>query len=150
MRRSLSGNDVLTLNSRVFADVIDGDFATLTFDNEVAVVKTGKNGNAIYSQNATGRQATLVLRILRASPDDKFLNNLYNLQKAQQESFVAVTGEFIKKIGDTLGNVQSDSYLLSGGIFTKEIDAKMNVEGDTEQSVSIYTLMFSDAVRVIS
>lgn len=151
MRKTLSGDDVISINDRIFTDLADGDFAMLSFENEVATVTTGKNGNSIYSLNTTGRQGLLTLRLLRASADDKYLNNLYNQQqKANFGGFVLMTGEFIKKVGDGQGNISNDTYILSGGIFKKEVDVKSNVEGDTEQSVSIYEIEFSNAPRVIS
>jgi hypothetical protein len=147
---ALSGNDVVNINNRVFADVADGDFANLTFPNEIATVKTGKNGNSIYALNATGKQADLALRVIRGSADDKFLNNLMAQQEANFSGFVLMIGEFIKKIGDGLGNIQSDTYIMSGGIFTKKIEAKSNAEGDTEQSVAIYMLRFANAPRTLT
>lgn len=147
---SLTGNDVQIINNRVLTDLADGDCAVLTFPNDIATLKTGKNNNTIYAINQTGRQVELSLRLIRGSADDKFLNNLMAQQNGNFAGFVLLTGEFIKKIGDGEGNIQSDTYILSGGIFKKQIDAKNNVEADTEQSVSIYTLMFANSPRVIS
>ena len=84
------------------------------------------------------------------SADDKFLNNLLAQQQANFASTILMIGEFIKKLGDGAGNIQSDSYITSGGVFTKQAEAKMNVEGDTEQSIAIYTVKFSNAPRVIT
>jgi hypothetical protein len=55
----------------------------------------------------------------------------------------------IKRIGDGKGNVTSDTYIMSDGIFTKEIEAKSNVEGDTAQSVSVYIIKFANSPRAI-
>lgn len=150
MIASLSGNDTITINGRVFADFADGDVGALTFPNELAVLKTGKNGNTVYALNETGRQADLTLRVIRGSSDDRFLNGLLAQQKANFAGFVLMNGEFIKKIGDGKGNIASDTYITSGGIFSKQVEAKSNVEGDTEQSLSIYNLKFSNAPRVIA
>lgn len=146
---AMSGQDSLMLNNRVLADFADGDVAHLTFPNDIAGVKTGKNGNSIYSFNASGKQCELKLRVLRGSDDDKFLNNLKAQQDGNFPGFALMLGEFTKKIGDGTGNIIGDKYIMGGGIFTKHVEAKSNAEGDTEQSVSVYTIKFSNAPRVI-
>ena len=128
---AMSGSDVVQINNRVFADLADGDFANLTFPNEIGNVKTGKNGNSIYSFNATGLQCDFVLRLIRGSADDKFMNNLLSQQNSNFAGFILMLGEFIKKMGDGLGNISNDTYIMSGGIFTKSVEARGNAEGDS-------------------
>lgn len=147
---AMSGSDTLKINNRIIADLADGNCIELTFPNEIASVKTGKNGNSIYGLNESGKQADLVVRVIRGSADDKFLNNLLAQQKANFAGTVLMIGEFVKKIGDGSGNVSSDTFITSGGVFTKQPEAKSNVEGDTEQSVTIYNIKFSNAPRVIT
>ena len=69
--------------------------------------------------------------------------------QANFAGFILMTGEFIKKIGDGTGNITNDTYVMAGGIFTKQVEGKSSVEGDTEQSVSIYTLNYSNSPRAI-
>ncbi len=147
---ALSGADTISINNHIFADLADGNAVELTFPNEIANVKTGKNGNSLYGLNESGRQSELKIRVLRASADDKFLNNLLAQQQNNFSGFPLMIGNFVKKIGDGKGNVTSDTYITSGGVFTKQVEAKMNVEGDTEQSVSIYTMKFSNTPRAIT
>lgn len=149
---ALSGNDTVTINNTLLVGQADGNVAELTFPNEIANVKTGKNGNSIYGLNETGRQCELKVRVIRFSADDKFLNGLLALQTTPGgfASFPLMIGQFTKLIGDGAGNVGNDIYILSGGIFTKHVEAKSNVEGDTEQSVSIYMMKFSNAPRALS
>lgn len=149
MTIALSGADTATLNNRIFADLADGNCIELTFPNDIANVKTGKDGNSIYGLNETGKQCEMKMRLIRGSPDDKFMNNLLAQQQGGFASFPLMQGQFIKKIGDGQGNVTSDTYIVSGGIFTKIPEAKTNVEGEAEQSVSVYTMKFSNAPRVI-
>lgn len=147
---ALSGNDTLVLNNRAFADFADGDAAMITFPNQIAEVKTGKNGNALFALNSSGRQAELKLRLIRGAADDKFLNGLMAAQDSNFEGTVLMIGQFVKKLGDGAGNVGQDTYIVSGGVFVKRIEVKMNVEGDTNQSVSEYNIKFSQAARVIT
>lgn len=146
---SMTGNDTLKINNRIFSDFADGDVANLEFPNDIASVKTGKNGNSIYALNTTGQQADFTIRTIRGSDDDKFLNQLISQQNSNFAGFPLMQGEFTKRIGDGLGTVTNDTYILGGGIFTKFVAAKSNVEGDTEQSISMYHMKFSNAPRVI-
>lgn len=147
---ALSGDDTVNLNNRVFSNFADGTCVDLTFPNDIANVKTGKDGNAIYGLNESGKQCEVKLRVIRGSSDDKFLNNLLAQQQANFSGTVLLIGQFIKKLGDGAGNITSDTYIMSGGVFTKIPEAKTNVEGETEQSVVIYTIKFSNAPRVLT
>lgn len=147
---ALSGNDTLSLNNQVLVDFADGNCAELTFPNDIANVKTGKNGNSIYGLNESGKQAELKIKVLRASADDKFLNNLLQQQQNNFAGTVLLIGQFIKKIGDGLGNITSDTYVTSGGVFVKIPEAKTNVEGETDQSTVTYTIRFANSPRAIT
>jgi hypothetical protein len=149
---ALSGNDTININNQVLVGLADANAVEITFPNEIANVKIGKNGNAIYGLNTTGQQSECKIRVLRGSADDKFLNNLWTQQQNNFSGTVLLLGQFIKKIGDGQGNITSDTYIMSGGVFTKGIDAKTNVEGDVDQSVSVYTIKFanSPAIRVLT
>jgi hypothetical protein len=147
---AMSGSDTLSINNHVFADFADATVAELTFPNDIAAVKTGKNGNSIYGLNETGRNAELKIRVLRGSADDKFLNGLLAQQQNNFAGFPLMIGQFIKKIGDGQGNITSDTYVCSGGVFTKYPAGKTNVEGETDQSVAEYTIKFANAPRAIT
>lgn len=147
---ALSGSDTIQVNNHVFADLADGNCVELTFPNDIASVKTGKNGNSIYGLNESGKQCDVKMRVVRASADDKFLNGLLSQQQNNFAGFPLMIGQFIKKIGDGQGNITSDTYVMSGGVFSKQVEGKTNVEGDSEQSVAIYTLRFSNAPRAIT
>ena len=149
MIASLTGKDTISINGRILNDFGDGDTCHLTFPNDLMVVKTGKNGNSIYALNAPGQQAEVVLRLLRGSSDDKFMNGLLADMKNSPPLFVLMSGTFVKNIGDGLGGVTSDTYIVSGGIFKKQTEAKENMDGDTEQAISIYTMVFSNSPRTI-
>lgn len=149
MVTSLTGKDTIKINDRILNDFADGDIVNLTFPSDLMAVKTGKNGNSIYAFNYTGQQCEVVLRVIRGSNDDKYLNHLLALMKNDPAAFSLMVGEFIKNVGDGAGNITSDIYILSGGVFKKQSEAKENADGDTEQSVTIYTMMFSNAPRTI-
>jgi hypothetical protein len=147
---AISGNDTVKINGRLLTDFADGDVGALTFPNEVMGVKTGKNGNSMFALNNTGRQADEVLRLIRGSPDDKFLQSILTQMLNNPTGFVLLTGELIKVIGDGAGNIINDTYILSSGVISKQVEAKSNAEGDTTQSVAEYHLKFANAPRVIA
>lgn len=146
---SMTGNDSLIIDNTLIDDLADGDSFDLTFPDDIATVTIGKDGNAIFSKNESGNRAEGVIRVLRGSPKDKYLNQKLNLQQQNFAGTVLMNGEFIKKVGNGQGLVTSDTYLLQGGLFTKYVPGKTNSTGDAETSISIYTVQFAKAGRVI-
>lgn len=146
---SITGVDTLTINDRILSDFADGAVSEFTFPNDLVTMKTGKNGNTIYANNATGQQCEATLRIVRGSPDDKFLNALLLSQIGNFSAFTLMTGTFVKNVGDGNGNIIQDTYVLSGGMFRKPPEAMENVDGEISQSVAIYNLIFSKAPRAL-
>jgi len=147
---SLTGADTAVLAGINLVDVADGDWFTLTYPNMLAEVKTGKNGNSLFASNATGLQAEATLRLIRGSADDKAMDAILQQQLQDFASFELLVGQFVKRIGDGAGSVSPDQYIANGGIFTHNVDAKANAEGDTEQSVSVYRFKFANVQRVLS
>jgi hypothetical protein len=155
---SLTGKDVISIGStltsgaslRVLNDLADGDTATLDLPNDVSAVKIGKNGNSLYAYNSTGKSCDVQLRVILGSADDKFLNAEYNRYVNDPASYTLLSGEFLKKVGDGLGNANSIIYKLGGGIIKRLPTVKENVEGDTEQAVAIWPISFANTDRAIS
>lgn len=152
---SLTGKDTISLGSRglalrIFNDLADGDTGNLDFPNNLVESKTGKNGNTIYAFNSTGKVSLLTIRVLRGSPDDKYLNSEMNRYLQDPAAYTLIDGEFVKRIGNGLGEVTNDVYRMSGGIIQKFPVVKENVEGDVEQSVSIWSVQFANNSRSLS
>jgi hypothetical protein len=150
MSVSLTGNDTIIIAARVFRDLADGNVGMIEFPNNLVEVKNGKNGNRIYALNAQGGIANLTLRLIRGSSDDKYLNSRLAEYRNDPASFILMDGEFVKRVGDGQGNVTSDVYRLDGGIIQKVPGVKDNVEGDTEQAVSIWNITFGNTNRAMS
>ena len=155
MSVALTGKDTIAIGSRglaprIFADLADGDTGVLDFPNNLVEAKTGKNGNTIYAFNSTGVVGTMTLRVLRGSADDKYLNGEMNRYKLDPAAYTLIDGEIVKRVGDGIGNVSHDVYSLDGGIVQKMPNVKENVEGDTEQAVTIWQVIFANSDRGIS
>lgn len=146
----LTGQDTIKVNARLLTDFPNGDICKVTFSTDLVTVKTGKNGNAIYASNESGNQATMELKVLRGSDDDKFLNSLLLDYKNSPATFSLMTAELVKRMGDGQGSVVNDTYILAGGAFTKLVEGMSNVEGNTDQAISTYTMQFATAPRAIA
>lgn len=146
---AITSDDTLTLFGAVLTDFADGDVSKIEFSEDIGVVKTGKDGNTIFTDKQPGNNATLTLRLMRGSSDDQTLNTQLLSQQSNFSGFTLAQGTFVKRIGDGQGNVVSDSYTLANGLFTKLPGVSENVEGTTDQAVSIYTLKFATATRGI-
>lgn len=145
----ITGNDVLTLDDRIIQDLADQSVIDLSFPNKVAALKVGKNRNAIFAENATGYSCDLKIRLIRRSKDDGYLLGRYNAQTGGNYSgFVLLQGSFVKQVGDGAGNISYDTYTLQGGIFVSGQPALSNPEGNTDQAVTVYEVMFANCFRV--
>lgn len=146
---TVTSNDTLVLNNRVFNDFAVDDVTAISFPNELVTMKTGKNGNTIYAQNQQGQNANAVIRLMRGSSDDQFMQGIIQASLADFPSTVLMAGSFVKRLGDGQGNVLSDVYSLSGGVVSKLVEGKENVAGDVAQAESVYNIKFASAIRII-
>lgn len=145
---ALTGNDTLIINERVINDLADGSTISITLDNDSVGVSTGKDDNTIFSDNRQGSNASLELRLIRGSAQDIYFNGLSIQQSRDLPSFSLMNGSFSKRIGDGFGEVRFDNYVLLGGVFTKRMpQANENLNGETDQGVSIYNIKFAIGSR---
>lgn len=141
---SLTGQDTAQIDGTILQTLADGNPFDITFPNDLGAIKVGKNGNAIFAKNEQGRRADVALRVLLGQTDDKYLIGKIAQWKADPSSFQLITGIFIKRVGDGAGNFQSKVYNCTGGIIQRQPGAKTAAEGDTDQSVAVYTLQFAN------
>lgn len=146
---SLTGNDVVTLNGRVFHDFAQNDVIVLDFAAELIKVQASKNGNIVYGLNEDGKLSSLTLRLLAGSSDDQYINSLLASQIQDLSSFILIVGSFVKRVGDGKGNVTNVIYNTLGGVVKKFPKAKTNTTGDVDQSVVEWMLEFGSNSRAI-
>lgn len=151
---TITGKDSLTLNiageAVVISDLSFGDGSKIEFPNELSVIKTGKDGNSVIALNNSGINSKLTLRLPIGSPSDKKLQSALSLWLSSPTTFTAISGTFIKKAGDGLGNEISPTYTLLGGVPLKVPGASYNSDGDSEQGVSTWEMIFCSAARSIA
>ena len=146
---ALTGNDTVILNDRVIKDMADGSIVEIAYQNDRVGITTGKNDNTVYAENRTGSNAVLTLRVIRGSADDRWLNGLSILQNKDFPTFKLMNGSFTKRIGDGYGSLSYDNYVLIGGVFQRYPDAQENLQGETEQGSTVYTIIFAKAERAL-
>ena len=133
----------------VFRTLSDKSTVNITVPNDLWNLMVGKNGNAIFATIKRGQIGDMELRPLMANTDHAFLNAQLAQYAANGPATVLLNGSFTKVLGDGMGNLRRFSYTLNGGVVLKNIDAKEDVEGDTDQAVAIFRLRFAQIIPVI-
>ncbi|MEE9571857.1 MAG: hypothetical protein V3W20_02280 [Candidatus Neomarinimicrobiota bacterium] len=141
---TVAGNDTVEIDSTLILGFAGADNFTLTFPNEIMGMTKGKNGNAIFSNNVQGTIGEIEMRLIRTTDSNIFLLNKLNTQLKDLPTFVLMNLIYVKRLGDGLGNVKRDVYNCTGGLFTKKVDIKENLEGDTEQNIAVWNMRFTD------
>lgn len=145
---ALTGKDTIIINDIPLTDFADGDIGNLEIPNNLFAMQTGKDGNTIFALDESGQNATLTVRVLMSSNDDKRLNGLIPKSDSFAET-ILMTGAVVKQVGDGQGNVSYNTYTMAGGLISKKPNIKTNVNGDTTQAVVEYTIMFANGNRSI-
>ena len=146
---ALTGNDSIIINDIPVKDFADNTIGTLEVPNDLFAMSTGKNGNTIFALDEKGNNATLTLRILMSSGDDKRFNGMIP-QSENFASTVLANGSVVKQVGDGAGNISYNTYLLRGGMISKKPAITSDVAGNTDQAVVEYIFQFAQAERSIS
>lgn len=153
MADAYTGQDTLQVKDFqgefTLSDFAEGTVAELTAPNEISTVTTGYNGNGLGAHNEPGRQRQLQLRLVKASADDKRINETYELWKNRDSRFKPLEMSFTKNISHADGSVTHDTtncyFGLPSGVPTQSIDTTGNVE----QVVSVYSFTFANYKRIV-
>lgn len=145
---ALTGDDIVIINDIPVTDFADNTIGTLDIPNDLFAMSTGKNGNTIFALDEKGNNATLTLRILMSSGDDKRFNGMIPESKSFASTILA-NGSVVKQVGDGAGNISYNTYLLRGGMISKKPNMSIDVAGNTDQAVVEYVFQFANAERSI-
>lgn len=146
---TLTGDDSIIINDIPLNNLADGDVGSLDIPNDLVNITSGQDVNTIFAYNPQGHNATLTVRVLLSSADDKRLNGLVPTGDNFART-VLLTGSIVKQVGDGQGNVSYNTYALQGGMIQKKPNITNNVNGDTNQAVAEYQIIFAYAARIIS
>jgi len=144
---SLTGADTIYFGTRLITDFSAGEVAKLTYANDLATVKTGKNGNTIYAYNSSSSQSSLDIKVIKGSDDDSVLQGRVQAYKYDPVGYKVDEVSITKSYGDGGKKVTNEKFQLQAGIPTKQVDATVNVDGDTDQAIAVYTWTFANTVR---
>lgn len=161
----VTGNDIVQIGLSAFAsdsnattNVItsfaDGDYARVTFPNDIMNFTIGKNRNMIAAYNAMGTLAEMELRLLRGSKEDKFLQDRFPDFTSDQLSFDFIFAKIIKNLGKSNGGATvsaiEEIYTFNNGIISKAPEIISNVSGSTDQGVVVWQIRFAEFKRTVS
>ena len=150
---SLTGDDTIIITAGtkqvLVTDFAIGVVAEITFPENLVKVNRGKNGNTVFALNNQGFQSELKLKVLLGKTTDTFLNAQMALMQQAFSGFVLLGGVFIKNVGDGQGNITPITYIMSGGVPSKNPMAQSVAEGVPEQSLVEWDLIFANNTRTI-
>lgn len=146
---ALTGRDTIAIDFLPFVNFGPGDVFTLEFPNDLTTVEVGKNGNVVAALNANGQKGEAVIRTLRGSPEDIYLNQREAQYINDSSGFIAYTGNFVKRIGNGLGAVAADNYIAAFGVPKKLVSVKENAAGDVTQAVAEHYITFGQVIRAV-
>lgn len=153
MTDSYTAQDTITMTDFnggwILSDFADGTVAELSAPNELSSMTTGYNGNGLGAHNEPGRQRELTLRVVKGSSDDKRLNQNYNLWKARDGQFEPLKASFTKNVGHSDGSMTNDTVECFFGLPAGQPTQQTNVNGETEQVVSVYMIRFANSNRTM-
>lgn len=148
---SYTANDVIVCTDHngdwVLSDFADGTVAELAAPNELSSMTTGYNGNSLGAHNEPGRQRELTLRIVKGSGDDKRLNANYNLWKNRDLRFKPLSMTFTKNVAHEDGSVTNDKVSCYFGLPGAQPTQASDMNGSTDQVVSVYSIRFGNSER---
>lgn len=147
---AVAGQDILNINGTIITGHADGDAYKLEPQGTISQYKVSKDGNSIIALQYTGILCKMTIRLIRGCADDQTLNGLLQQWIGNPNTFVTMTGEYIKSTGDGKGNVVNEVYVLSGGVFETIPGGHTSMDGNTEQSVAVYTLFFRNDSRLMT
>lgn len=156
----VTGNDIIQLGLSAsglttVTSFADGDYARVTFPNDIMNFTIGKNRNMLAAYNAMGTLAELELRLLRGSKEDKFLQDQFPTFASDELSFSFIFAKVIKNLGTSIGGTSgevaiSEIYTLNNGIISKAPEIVSNVSGSTDQGVVVWQVRFAEFTRTVS
>ena len=155
----VTGNDIVQIGLSAsglttITSFADGDYARVTFPNDIMNFTIGKNRNMLAAYNAMGTLAELELRLLRGSKEDKFLQDQFPTFASDELSFSFIFAKVIKNLGvsneGATASTISEIYTLNNGIISKAPEIVSNVSGSTDQGVVVWQVRFAEFTRTVS
>lgn len=142
------GSDGIQINGIPLIGFSNGKAVLLDYPNDLINMTIGKDGSMVGAKNEAGAQVECKLRLLIGSPGDRYLNSLMLQQQANPSGFGIITGVFAKVV-NTDGGTQVARYSLSRGLIRKIPGGQDDTQGDTEQAIVEWEILFAQSVRTV-
>jgi hypothetical protein len=142
------GSDTLIINGVVITGHADADAYKIEPQGPISEYKISKDGNTIIALKYSGVLCKMTVRLIRACPDDQFLNGLLQQFLGAPNKFPLMNGSYVKSTGDGKGGTTDEVYILGGGVFEAIPMGQSNMDGNIESGVSVYTLWFRNDARL--
>lgn len=133
-----TGQDIIKHNGRILTNFADGDCAIVTYPNELHGMRNGKDGNSMGAHNEQGNIAEVQYRIIKGSPDDKYLNSEVIAWKTHSEDFAPASVE-LTKVLHVDGGITNEVTSLDFVLPSRNVETRTNTDGETEQEVAVYS-----------
>ena len=146
---SLNGADTLIIGGRSITDNAGPISFEGEFPNDVATCKVGKNGNAVIALNNMGKMMNAKVYVLLGSGDDDFFNQELSRFEADPPSYVLLPITFTKRSGDGDGNAVPVQYIGQGGHIKKAPKTLDQAEGDSEQGIVVWEMVWPQVIRTV-
>ena len=140
--QSVTGKDSLIINGTVIMGLADANSVDITPVADIVNIKRGKDGNTLYAKNEEGNRANMTVRLALGCSDDKNLDAILASWIASSSDFTLMTGAFYKRTGDGQGGIQTLVYQLTGGVPKAFPEVLTSAEGNVDQSVRVWTIMW--------
>jgi len=129
----------LVLNGFPIVDFAEGDIVELNPVNDLTSQINGANGAVNINKRNDGGVHDLIIRVLKFSGSDVFLNS------ARNQAIPVVFNGSVKEDFVRDGTAGAESYILENGSFTTQPgNTKNNTDGN---GMMEYTIHFRNAVR---
>jgi len=114
---------------------------SVAFPNQTGNLEVFKGG-ATFAIDVSASKADLKVRVIKGNDDDYFFNQKVSDILTKKATAKAMIATVIGNFGDGSGMVRKMTATLTFGFVNKRADFVNNVNGDTEQAISEYTINF--------
>lgn len=131
----------VVLNGSPVNDFLEGDFIEINPVNPLTSQTNGGNGAVNINKRIDGDVHDVVIRLLRYSQSDVFMNNLIN-----QDSPTLIDGSIKESYVQGAEQAVENWILANGSITTRPSVIKNNQDGNDQME---YTIRFRSATRLV-
>lgn len=135
-----SDTTTLILNGHVFTDLVEGDYLTLSFPNDLTSRANSANGGLTVAGRVDGDVGDLVFSVQKLSGDDTVMN-----EWRRSNGYPVILDGSAKTRFTRDGAELTETYELSGGTITAQPEDNRN--NQDQNNAMEYTIQFRSVRR---